>query len=185
MKRTAMLAALLLAATACGTADNEEADSPQSIGNNDNNGAEEAPEDPEENEPEENEENNEEAMEGEADMGDLHLQADADEQDGEINVTLTLTNNGDGDAALDFRSGQKYDVKIYDSSGTKVYDYSEDMMFTQALETVELAAGESISYEVRASVNGEGPYQIEAAVTAAEVNGEAMSEGELSTETDA
>ncbi|MFC4737232.1 BsuPI-related putative proteinase inhibitor [Bacillus daqingensis] len=176
MKRTAMLAALLLAATACGTADNEEADSPQSIGNN-NNGAEEAPE--------ENEPGNEEAMEGEADMGDLHLQADADEQDGEINVTLTLTNNGDSDAALDFRSGQKYDVKIYDSSGTKVYDYSEDMMFTQALETVELAAGESISYEVRASVNGEGPYQIEAAVTAAEVNGKAMSEGELSTETDA
>jgi hypothetical protein len=102
----------------------------------------------------------------------LNYQAEASLDNDVLHVTMTITNESDAAQELTFTSAQKYNVRIFDSSGTKKYDFAEDMMFTQAIETDTIEAGESIDYDMDWRIEGEPPFEIETELTVSEINGE-------------
>jgi hypothetical protein len=67
----------------------------------------------------------------------------------EVRLSIHVTNSTDRPIELRFSSGQTHDFVILDASGAEVWRWSAERMFTQALQTRSLAAGESISYEER------------------------------------
>ncbi|WP_187254518.1 BsuPI-related putative proteinase inhibitor [Alkalicoccus halolimnae] len=102
----------------------------------------------------------------------INYQAEASLDNDVLHVTMTITNDSDVSQELTFTSAQKYNVRIFDSSGTKKYDFAEDMMFTQAIETDTIEAGESINYDMDWRIEGEPPFEIETELTVSEINGE-------------
>jgi len=60
-----------------------------------------------------------------------------------------LTNSTDADTALRFSNGQRLEVTLSDESG-EVYRWSDGMLFAQAIAQVDLAAGETTAYLLRA-----------------------------------
>lgn len=83
-----------------------------------------------------------------------------------------LTNGTDAEMTLTFTSGQRMELTLHDDSG-EVYRWSDEMMFTQAIEEVALSAGATFPYVLR----GEpidlppGDYAAKAWVTALEASG--------------
>lgn len=61
-------------------------------------------------------------------------------------LDIDVRNDGDELAELEMGSGQKYEIIVTDSSGAQVYRYSDDKMFTQALELIPLEPNETISW---------------------------------------
>lgn len=68
----------------------------------------------------------------------LQIQATADS----VAFILSVTNSTPQPLTLEFRSGQSYDFSVSDG-GREVWRWSADMMFTQALRSETLAAGET------------------------------------------
>lgn len=168
-----IIAALLLLA-ACGTVtapdpennevrENEQVANEENNTENDENESEETAEAPEE--ADTNTAAEEEVME------ELTFQLEAEKQEDTIYITIKLINDTDEPQEITFRSGQRYDLIIRSESGDELYNFAEDMMFTQAIETETIAAGEEFAIEESWEAEGEGPFTIEAAITAAEVNG--------------
>ena len=62
-----------------------------------------------------------------------------------VRFLLQVTNATQAPLTLEFRSGQSYDFVVSDG-GTTVWTWSGDMMFTQALRSVTLAAGETQAF---------------------------------------
>jgi hypothetical protein len=62
-----------------------------------------------------------------------------------VHFLLQVTNATQAPLALQFRSGQSYDFTVADG-GRTVWSWSQEMMFTQALRTETLAAGETRTY---------------------------------------
>ena len=73
------------------------------------------------------------------------------------------------DIKLAFGSGQRMDLTLSNEGG-EVYRWSDDMMFTQAIEEVPLPAGATLPHTLSAeSINlPPGTYSAKAWVTAAE-----------------
>lgn len=67
----------------------------------------------------------------------------------DVRFTLHVTNPGDAPLELRFPSGQTHDFVVLDESGREVWRWSTDRIFTQALQTRSLGAGESATYEER------------------------------------
>lgn len=63
-----------------------------------------------------------------------------------ISASLTLTNNSDQPVELNFRNGQTFDIFIVDGEGEVVRQWSYNRAFTQALQSITLAAGASQSF---------------------------------------
>lgn len=63
-----------------------------------------------------------------------------------VHFNISVKNLGSELHELTFGSGQKFDVRIEDESGRKVWNWSDGRVFTQALETVVIESGKSISY---------------------------------------
>lgn len=59
-----------------------------------------------------------------------------------VGFQLQVTNATQGPLTLEFRSGQSYDFSVSDG-GRGVWSWSADRMFTQALRSETLAAGET------------------------------------------
>jgi hypothetical protein len=60
---------------------------------------------------------------------------------------IQLTNLKDEAIELMLSSGQKFEITVKDEDGNVVYRYSDDKVFTQALETLTLKGGETIVWE--------------------------------------
>jgi len=63
-----------------------------------------------------------------------------------VRFLLQVTNATRGPLTLEFRSGQSFDFAVGDG-GRTVWTWSDDMMFTQALRSETLAAGETRSFD--------------------------------------
>ncbi|MCL1125134.1 BsuPI-related putative proteinase inhibitor [Shewanella surugensis] len=61
-----------------------------------------------------------------------------------LTVVLTVSNPQSYGVPLLFSSGKSGDLLIYNDKGQKIWTWSEQMMFTQALREKVLGAGESI-----------------------------------------
>lgn len=80
-----------------------------------------------------------------------------------------LTNSTDTDTTLTFSNGQRLELMLSDKSG-EVYRWSDGMFFTQAIAQVDLGAGETTPYLLRADALDvpPGEYTATAWVTAPE-----------------
>ena len=78
-----------------------------------------------------------------------------------------LTNRTDTSLTLTFSDGQRVEVTLSDDSG-EVYRWSDDLFFTQTIERVDLPAGTTLPYIVRADPIDlpPGEYTAKAWVTA-------------------
>jgi len=87
--------------------------------------------------------------------------------DGDVEFTFTVTNTGSDTVALTFRSGQRADVTVTDTeTGDEVWRRSQGRMFTQAISTVELSAGETLDRSFTWSDPPAGSYEAEATLAA-------------------
>lgn len=88
---------------------------------------------------------------------------------GEVTVmTLRLTNKGTGQMTLRFNSSQQYDFAIYKQQGsawTRVWQWSDGMMFAQVETSLEIAAGGSVVFVETWEPAGPGTYRAVAKVT--------------------
>lgn len=69
------------------------------------------------------------------------------EADDGVTLTFTMTNDSDETALLTYHNGQRYDIYIYDSYGTLIYQWSHDKAFTMALASVEIDPGKTVEYQ--------------------------------------
>ncbi|MBM7097856.1 hypothetical protein JSY36_19140 [Bacillus sp. H-16] len=125
---------------ACGTADDTTGDTPD-----ENTDQEEHPEET----PDDSSEESSDQTEGTDSVTehDLTFTLDVEDSEEQLRFTMTVENDTDAEKQIDFASGQKFDIKVKDESGTVVYHFAEGMMFTQALVSETIAPGESLVLE--------------------------------------
>jgi hypothetical protein len=82
------------------------------------------------------------AMEGETLASTLKVQVD-----GGVRLSFFVKNATEKRVELSFPSAHTHDFAILDSVGREVWRWSEGRMFTQALQTRTVGAGEVFSYE--------------------------------------
>lgn len=87
---------------------------------------------------------------------------------GDVEFVFTVENVGRSPIELEFSDGKKADVAVFES-GTEVWRWSDDRMFTQALETETLAPGQSFTHEVTWDDPPPGKYVAEASLEATNV----------------
>ncbi|WP_223669641.1 BsuPI-related putative proteinase inhibitor [Kangiella shandongensis] len=63
-------------------------------------------------------------------------------QQSTVEAYITLRNHSERTVSLDFRSGQTFDIYLYDEHDQLVQQWSRDRMFTQALQTIDIQPGE-------------------------------------------
>ena len=67
-------------------------------------------------------------------------------RDGKATFALRLVNKGKKAIEVAFPSGQTHDFVVMDAAGRELWTWSEDRMFTQALQTKVLQKGEETAY---------------------------------------
>lgn len=72
----------------------------------------------------------------------------------DVRLTLHITNTSDQPLELRFSSGQTHDFAVTDSTGRELWRWSADRLFTQALQTRVVGAGQSVNYEERWNPGG-------------------------------
>jgi hypothetical protein len=90
------------------------------------------------------------------------------QQNNTVIVEYKTKNISDKMVKLTFPTGLKVDYIIYDEQGTKVKQYSDVVMATQAIVEVELQNGEEINQEFTISDLSNGKYVVELFLTAKE-----------------
>lgn len=97
----------------------------------------------------------------------LESTLDVEVTDETVEFTLRVRNTGDGPVDLQFRSGKRVDVAVYEAeTGEKVWRWSEGRMFTQVLDTRTLESGEETAYEVTWGSPSHGSYRARATLAA-------------------
>lgn len=137
------LAALLV--TACGTAETDEKDV---VGGSPDTGYEE----PADENPAEDEEPAEETPGGEPEIKIIEEDAIAVElvakENADMKYVFKLVNTTDKDIELTFASLQEFDYIIKTQAGEKVYQFSDDMAFGEALVEKTIKANDTLVMEV-------------------------------------
>jgi hypothetical protein len=72
----------------------------------------------------------------------------------EVVLSLHVTNTSDQSLEVRFASGQTHEFAVLDAGGREVWRWGADRMFTQALQTRTIAAGQTVTYEERWSPAG-------------------------------
>ncbi|WP_284035898.1 BsuPI-related putative proteinase inhibitor [Neobacillus sp. 114] len=90
------------------------------------------------------------------------------EQGTGINVNYRVKNISGKAQKLTFSNGLQVDYIVYDESGKKLKQYSEEVMSTQAMEEVNLENNEEISKEFTITDLKNGKYKLEVFLTAKE-----------------
>ena len=75
--------------------------------------------------------------------GDISEELTAEEKHGRLYLKLTVTNEGTAPYHVAHPTGQNYDFALLDAKGRTIWRWSDDMSFTQALQTYTLAPGAS------------------------------------------
>lgn len=98
-----------------------------------------------------------------------------------MRFNLSVENLGARPHELTFNSGQRFDIRVEDVSGNKVWQWSDDRMFIQLVETIAVEPGKSLSFDAEwPLVNsaggpvGPGEYNVFGRITA-----EGLSEEEI------
>ena len=73
---------------------------------------------------------------------------------GNVRLVFHVTNRADRVVEITFSSGQRYDFAVLDSAGREVWRWSADRMFTQAVETRQLAPNETLTFDEPWSAGG-------------------------------
>ena len=82
-------------------------------------------------------------------------------------VEVKLKNFTERTASFTFNTGQKFELELLDEGGSVVFKWSRGKMFTQAIERIELEAGEVVSWSARVNTSGlkSGIYSLEGWLT--------------------
>ena len=72
----------------------------------------------------------------------------------EVVLALHVTNTSDQPLEIRFASGQTHDFAVREAGGREVWRWGADRMFTQALQTRTIAAGQTVTYQERWSPAG-------------------------------
>jgi hypothetical protein len=83
-----------------------------------------------------------------------------------VRLELYITNVTTEPIVLEFGTGQRYDFAVGLTDGTVVWRWSQDRVFTQALSSETLAAGESRRYAAAWAADRNGDYVAAAWLTA-------------------
>ncbi|OEH86433.1 hypothetical protein BHU72_13525 [Desulfuribacillus stibiiarsenatis] len=97
-------------------------------------------------------------------------------QDGIVRVVYALKNQTEQEMELVFPSGLKADYIVYDETGKQVKQFSEDKMFTMAIETMILKQGEDLVYTFEIEGLGKGKYTIKLFLNVADTPAEIVKE---------
>ncbi|UTR15401.1 BsuPI-related putative proteinase inhibitor [Salipaludibacillus sp. LMS25] len=84
----------------------------------------------------------------------LSYKTEVEEVNDQVIVTLKLKNITEEEKTVTFPSGHQFDVLIKDETGSTLYDFAEDMMFTQALITEKISPGEQLVFKVEWDKSG-------------------------------
>ena len=76
-------------------------------------------------------------------IGDLSEELTVNEKSGRLLLKLTVRNEGTEAYTVAHPTGQNYDFALLDAKGRAIWRWSDDMSFTQALQTYTLAPGAS------------------------------------------
>jgi hypothetical protein len=74
--------------------------------------------------------------------------------DGGVKLAFNVMNASASKIEVHFASGQTHEFVVLDESGREVWRWSADRMFTQALQTKQLDAGETIAYDEKWNAKG-------------------------------
>ncbi|MED4225785.1 BsuPI-related putative proteinase inhibitor [Neobacillus cucumis] len=91
-------------------------------------------------------------------------------------IHYTVKNISGKPKKLTFRTGLKVDYIIFDSSGKKVKQYSDDVMSTQVIKKVIFKNNQEITKDFIISDLPDGHYKIEVFLTAIEIEAKAVSD---------
>ncbi|WP_416151296.1 BsuPI-related putative proteinase inhibitor [Salipaludibacillus sp. HK11] len=69
-----------------------------------------------------------------------------EQSESSFTIYMVLTNVSDQTKQIEFSSGHQFDVVIEDEEGNMLYDFAEDKMFTQAIISEELSAGDELTF---------------------------------------
>jgi uncharacterized protein YceK len=78
----------------------------------------------------------------------LETKLEATQLEDKVVFDLTLTNKGSEDVELTYSSGQQFEITMKDEDSKEIYRYSEGKMFTQALVTEVIKAGEQLDWSI-------------------------------------
>ena len=89
-------------------------------------------------------------------------------EDDELEIKVILANNSSRGQNFTFTSGQSYDLKLVNEDDEIVYHWSRKKMFIQAIQQLELEAGENKVWETRVPVSDLSPgvYSLQGWLTA-------------------
>ena len=90
-----------------------------------------------------------------------------------VTLTLAVTNAASVPVALEFSSGQQFDVTLRRPDGTVVWTWSADKLFTAMLTSRTLAPGETATYSAVWSPATPGTYAAVGTLTSTSHAGEA------------
>lgn len=94
----------------------------------------------------------------------------------EASFEIVLRNDGDAPLAFTFPTSQSYEITVQDPGGREVYRYSAGKAFAQALRTVTILPGKSVTWQEKWDLRHEGArvkegeYQVSAVLKASLVN---------------
>ena len=102
----------------------------------------------------------------EKELNPFHTTIETSEEKGKITVHYKVKNSSETDIELTFPSSLEVDYILYDNTGKKIMQLSDDTMATQAIKEVTLAKGEELSYEYVMESLVNDKYMVEAFLTA-------------------
>lgn len=100
----------------------------------------------------------------------------------QLTIEMFLKNEEDFPLHFEFPTSQFYEIKIFDTAGREVYDYSKGRFFLQAFQTISLKAHgskkwlETWDYHFMGKRVPAGEYTIQAVLRAASLNGKPITD---------
>lgn len=77
----------------------------------------------------------------------VSISANAEVNSDSIDMIISIVNNTKKDVVLNHSSGQKFDFKLFNSTGEGLYTWSADKSFIAALTSTKIEAGKSLEFK--------------------------------------
>ena len=98
----------------------------------------------------------------------VYLNDDEFDRNEQLEVSIEIMNTSSDDISLHFNSAQKYNIYIKNRFGRVLYSWSENKIFSQAVQNIDIDGRDSLSFEeeIKLKQFKEGSYTIEVEVVA-------------------